>query len=123
MHVRMDGPVSDSFDLVIANGTVFTPGGLARTDVGVRDGTTVAIGDLGQAKAATRYDAKGLTVLPGVIDEQVHFREPGPVHKEDLESGTRGAVLGGVTTVFEMPNTDPPTTTAERLADKVNRAT
>ena len=118
----MGAPVNDSFDLVIANGTVFTAGGLARTDVGVRDGTTVAFGDLGQAKAAARFDAKGLTVLPGVIDEQVHFREPGPVHKEDLESGTRGAVLGGVTTVFEMPNTDPPTTTAERMADKVARA-
>jgi dihydroorotase len=89
----------------------------------VRDGVTVALGNLGAAKAAHRYDAKGLTVLPGVIDEQVHFREPGPIHKEDLESGTRGAVLGGVTAVFEMPNTDPPTTTAERLADKVNRAT
>ena len=114
--------MTDSFDLVIARGTIFTPGGLARTDIGVRNGTTVAIGDLAKAKTAARFDATGLTVLPGVIDEQVHFREPGPIHKEDLESGTRGAVLGGVTAVFEMPNTDPPTTTAERLIDKVQRA-
>ena len=67
-------------------------------------------------------DCRGLHVLPGVIDSHVHFREPGLTHKEDLESGSRGAVLGGVTAVFEMPNTDPLTTTAEALADKVRRA-
>ncbi|HXQ46210.1 MAG TPA: dihydroorotase, partial [Caulobacteraceae bacterium] len=67
-------------------------------------------------------DAAGLTVLPGVIDTQVHFREPGMEWKEDLETGSRGAVLGGVTAVFEMPNTDPTTTTAEALADKLARA-
>jgi len=115
--------MSDSLDLVIANGTVFTPGGPVKTDVGVRGGRTVAFGNLANARAAQVYDATGLTVLPGLIDEQVHFREPGPVHKEDLESGTRGAVLGGITTVFEMPNTDPATTTAPLLANKVARAT
>jgi dihydroorotase len=114
--------MSEPFDLVIANGSVFTPGGPVATDVGIRDGRVAAFGSLGSASSATRIDACGLTVLPGVIDEQVHFREPGPIHKEDLESGTRGAVLGGVTCVFEMPNTDPPTTTADRLADKVTRA-
>ena len=67
-------------------------------------------------------DAKGLHVLPGVIDTQVHFREPGLEHKEDLETGSRAAVMGGVTAVFEMPNTKPLTTTAEALADKVARA-
>ena len=114
---------SNSYDLVIHGGSVFTPGGLVNTDVGVRAGKIVTLGSLHSAKAAERYNATGLTVLPGVIDEQVHFREPGPVHKEDLESGTRGAVLGGVTTVFEMPNTDPSTTTAEALNDKIKRAT
>ncbi|HVP98328.1 MAG TPA: dihydroorotase, partial [Roseiarcus sp.] len=69
-----------------------------------------------------RIDCAGLHVLPGVIDSQVHFREPGLVHKEDLETGSRGAVLGGVTCVFEMPNTSPPTTSAEALADKLARA-
>ena len=111
-----------SYDLVIHGGSVFTPGGPAMLDVGVRGGRIVALGDLKSAAAAERYDATGLTVLPGVIDEQVHFREPGPVHKEDLESGTRGAVLGGVTTVFEMPNTDPATTNAGALNDKIKRA-
>ena len=114
---------NDKYDLVIHGGSVFTPGGPVDTDVGVRGGKIVALGSLHSAKAAERYNATGLTVLPGVIDEQVHFREPGPVHKEDLESGTRGAVLGGVTTVFEMPNTDPSTTTADALNDKIKRAT
>ena len=67
-------------------------------------------------------DAPGLHVLPGVIDSQVHFREPGLEHKEDLETGSRAAVAGGVTAVFEMPNTKPLTTSAETLADKVRRA-
>ena len=116
-------PTSSPYDLIIHGGSVFTPGGPVNVDVGVRSGKIVALGDLHSAKAAERYNATGLTVLPGVIDEQVHFREPGPVHKEDLESGTRGAVLGGVTTVFEMPNTDPATTTAEALNDKIKRAT
>ena len=65
-------------------------------------------------------DCRGLHVLPGVIDSHVHLREPGLTHKEDLESGSRGAVLGGVTAVFEMPNTEPTTTSAEALADKVD---
>jgi dihydroorotase len=85
-------------------------------------GKIAAVGDLGQASAGEVFDARGLTVLPGVIDSQVHFREPGLVHKEDLETGSRTAVLGGVTAVFEMPNTDPTTTTAEALADKLRRA-
>ena len=114
--------MSESFDLVIHGGTVFTPGGEVKADIGVRDGKTAAIGDLKAAKAAVRYDAGHLMVLPGVIDEQVHFREPGPTHKEDLESGTRGAVLGGVTAVFEMPNTDPPTTNEAAINDKLARA-
>lgn len=68
------------------------------------------------------YEAKGLHVLPGVIDTQVHFREPGNEHKEDLESGSRAAVLGGVTAVFEMPNTNPPTTSRQAMEDKLSRA-
>jgi dihydroorotase len=68
-------------------------------------------------------DCRGLHILPGVIDTQVHFREPGFTHKEDLETGSRAAVMGGVTGVFEMPNTNPLTTSAETLADKVRRGT
>ncbi|MFX4921995.1 hypothetical protein ABTC28_19970, partial [Acinetobacter baumannii] len=79
----------------------------AGRDIAVRDGRIVAIGDLRGAKAARVLDVRNLHVLPGVIDSQVHFREPGLEHKEDLETGSRAAVLGGVTAVFEMPNTKP----------------
>src|SRR5688500_16662710 len=68
--------VKETFDLILAGGTLLLPGGAVPADVGVRAGRTVAIGDLGAASAASRYDVKGLTVMPGVIDEQVHFREP-----------------------------------------------
>jgi dihydroorotase len=114
--------MSETFDLILKNGAVVTPWGITGTDVGVRGGKIAAIGALGSAKAASVRDVKGLHVLPGVIDSQVHFREPGPTHKEDLETGSRAAVLGGVTAVFEMPNTAPPTTTAEALNEKLNRA-
>ena len=110
------------FDLVLANGVVVNQDGEGARDIGVRDGRIAEIGALGGAAAGERIDCKGLHVLPGVIDSQVHFREPGLVHKEDLETGSRAAVLGGVTAVFEMPNTDPTTTTAEALADKLRRA-
>lgn len=110
------------FDLVVAGGTAVSARGSAVADVGVVDGRIAAIGALGAADAAERIDARGLHVLPGVIDSQVHFREPGAEHKEDLESGTRAAALGGVACVFEMPNTDPPTISAAALADKCARA-
>lgn len=111
-----------TYDLIIRGGTVVSQDGIAEADIGVRDGKTMAIGDLSQASADQEIVANGLHVLPGVIDSQVHFREPGADHKEDLESGSRGAVLGGVTAVFEMPNTNPNTTTPEALADKLDRA-
>jgi dihydroorotase len=106
-------------DVVLEGGTVVNHDGEGIRDVGVTGGRIVAIGDLSRASAGERIDCRGLHVLPGVVDSQVHFREPGLTHKEDLESGSRGAVLGGVTTVFEMPNTNPLTTTPETLADKV----
>ncbi|MEL6287762.1 MAG: dihydroorotase [Pseudomonadota bacterium] len=110
------------FDLIIHGGTLLTPAGTEPGDIGVRSGMIAAIGDLATIDAGERLDATGLHVLPGVIDSQVHFREPGMTHKEDLASGSRAAVLGGVTTVFEMPNTNPLTTTADALADKVRLA-
>lgn len=115
--------MSKRFDLVIRGGTCLTPAGQVRADIGVAGGRVTAIGALGAATAETVFEAKGLHVLPGVIDTQVHFREPGGEHKEDLESGTRAAVLGGVTAVFEMPNTSPPTVTAKDISDKIDRAT
>jgi dihydroorotase len=111
-----------TFDLVIRGGTIVNHAGEGLGDIGVRDGRIAAIGDLSAASAGEMFDATGLHVLPGVIDTQVHFREPGNEHKEDLETGTRAAALGGVTAVFEMPNTAPPTTSAEALNDKLNRA-
>ncbi|HEY8565669.1 MAG TPA: dihydroorotase [Beijerinckiaceae bacterium] len=113
--------MAQTFDLVLAGGTVVNHDGEGLRDVGIRDGRIAAIGDLSQASAGERVDCSGLHVLPGVIDSQVHFREPGLDHKEDLESGSRAAVMGGVTTVFEMPNTDPQTTTPEALEDKIRR--
>ncbi|MGF1544203.1 MAG: dihydroorotase [Parvularculaceae bacterium] len=110
------------FDLLHRGGTVVNHDGAGARDVGVRDGRIAAIGDLSRADAGETIDCAGLHVLPGVIDSQVHFREPGATHKEDLEAGSRAAVLGGVATVFEMPNTKPLTTTPEALEDKLSRA-
>jgi dihydroorotase len=118
---RATGSHEVPFDLVVQGGVLVTPGGLVHADVGVRGGVIAAIGELGSARTVEILDVGGAHVLPGVIDAQVHFREPGLTHKEDLATGTAAAVLGGVTAVLEMPNTDPPTTTAEALADKVAR--
>jgi dihydroorotase len=115
--------LAETFDLVLKGGTLVNHAGEGLADIGVRGGRIAAIGDIGEGMAGEIIDASGLHILPGVIDTQVHFREPGPTHKEDLESGSRSAVLGGVTAVFEMPNTKPATTSAEALADKVERAT
>lgn len=110
-----------SYDLIVKNGTVYLPGGPVSADIGVIGGRIANIGALG-GDAGEVIDCTGLHVLPGVIDSQVHFREPGLEHKEDLESGSRAAVMGGVTAVFEMPNTKPNTDTADRVADKLARA-
>ena len=113
--------MSEPFDLLIKNGTLATVSGSEQTNIAIKDGRFAAIGVDADADAAEVIDANGLTVLPGVIDTQVHFREPGNEHKEDLQSGSLAAVMGGVTAVFEMPNTKPPTTTIEAIADKVAR--
>ena len=110
----------ESYDLVLKGGNVVLPDATVVTDVYVRNGLIAAIG--GQGKAERTLDCTGLTILPGVIDTQVHFREPGATEYEDLETGSRAAVLGGVTGVFEMPNTKPTTSTPEAVADKLARA-
>jgi dihydroorotase len=112
--------MATSFDLVLKGATVVNHDGTGLRDIGVKQGRIAGIGSFD--KAAEVIDCEGLHILPGVIDSQVHFREPGLEHKEDLETGSRAAVMGGVTSVFEMPNTKPTTTSAERLADKVARA-
>ncbi|WP_027229833.1 dihydroorotase [Phyllobacterium sp. UNC302MFCol5.2] len=110
-----------TFDTIYRSGFVVNQDGVGLRDIGVSNGRIAAIGNLGHASAGELVDATGLHILPGVVDSQVHFREPGLEHKEDLESGSRSAVLGGVTAVFEMPNTKPLTTSAETLEDKIRR--
>lgn len=112
----------NTFDLIVRGGTIINHAGEGLGDIGVSGGRIAAIGDLARLSADRVVEAAGLHVLPGVIDTQVHFREPGNEQKENLESGTRAAALGGVTSVFEMPNTAPPTTSAEALAEKLARA-
>lgn len=114
--------MTTKYDLIIRGGTLVSHDGIGPGDIGVRNGRTAFIGDLSKAEAADSFDAAGLHILPGVIDTQVHFREPGGEHKEDLESGSRGAVLGGVTAVFEMPNTSPLTISEAAIGDKLQRA-
>ncbi len=111
-----------SFDLLIKGGTLVLPDGIRPGDVGVVAGRIAAIGALAEWPRKNVFQADGLHVLPGVIDSQVHFREPGSEHKEDLASGTAAAAMGGVTAIFEMPNTTPPTTTTAALDDKLRRA-
>src|SRR6266542_5843077 len=113
--------MNQRFDTILKSGTVVNQDGEGIRDIGISNGRIVEIGGLGQASAAETIDCKGLHILPGVMDTQVHFREPGLTHKEDLETGSLSAVMGGVTAVFEMPNTNPTTTSAEALADKVAR--
>lgn len=115
--------MATTYDFILTGGTVVNHDGEGRRDIGINGGRIAVIGDLGQASAAETVDCRGLHILPGVVDSQVHFREPGLEHKEDLETGSRAAVLGGVTAVFEMPNTNPLTTSEAALADKVQRAT
>lgn len=116
------------YDLLIQGGTCLLPhpsdNGLIeyKADIAIRDGRIEKIRDSIHEPALKTIHAQGLHILPGVIDSQVHFREPGLTHKEDLETGTRAAILGGVTSVFEMPNTNPSTTTQEAFAEKLHRA-
>ncbi|QCQ98304.1 dihydroorotase [Brevundimonas sp. SGAir0440] len=114
--------MTQTYDLIVRGGEVANHAGRGMADVGVIDGKIAFIGDLSQASAGEVFDATGLTVLPGVIDTQVHFREPGLEWKEDLETGSRAAALGGVVAVFEMPNTNPNTTDPDTMADKLARA-
>jgi dihydroorotase len=113
--------MNQRFDTILKSGTVVNQDGEGVRDIGIAGGCIAEIGNLGQASAAEVIDCKGLHILPGVIDTQVHFREPGLTHKEDLETGSRSAVMGGVTAVFEMPNTDPLTVTEATFTEKVKR--
>ena len=113
--------MSDNNSLIIKNGTCYIDGKLINTDITVSGGKIKSIGkaDLNNHKV---YDAENKIVLPGIIDTQVHFREPGSTDAEDLESGSRAAVLGGVTSLFEMPNTNPPTANLVEFEKKLKAA-
>ena len=100
--------MSENFNLIIKNGHCYIDGKLIKKDIGILGNKIKKIGKIDQNDNKV-YDATDKVVLPGIIDTQVHFREPGSTDAEDLESGSRAAVLGGVTSLFEMPNTNPPT--------------
>ncbi len=110
------------YDLIIRNGTCVLPWGEAATDIGVRDGRIAALGVDSRQEAAESLDATGLHVLPGLIDAHVHLRDPGDAAIESIPTGTRAALLGGIATVFDMPNTSPPVTDADRLGWKAQYA-
>lgn len=115
--------MAKTYDLILKGGTVVNHDGRAMRDIAIKDGRIADIGMFDATQAGEVIYCSGLHILPGVIDTQVHFREPGLDHKEDLETGSLGAVMGGVTGVFEMPNTNPQTVTKEAHEDKIARAT
>ena len=103
-------------DLIIKNGKCYIDGDLKEVSVGVKGGKIDKIGEILSDDAKETIDAKDLLVLPGCIDTQTHFREPGSTDTEDLHSGSRAAVAGGITAVFEMPNTNPPTSNIKAVS-------
>ena len=111
-----------TFDLILKNGQCFVDQQLKTVDIGISDGIIKSVGKIEKTLGDEVLDAKNLTILPGVIDTQVHFREPGSTDVEDLESGSKAAVLGGVTSVFEMPNTNPPTSSQTEFNKKISLA-
>ena len=108
-------------DLIIKNGSCYIDKDLKNQDIGIKDNKIVEIGKISN-KTSEVVDAAGLTVLPGCIDTQVHFREPGSTDAEDLHSGSRAAIVGGITSVFEMPNTNPPTSNKIEFRKKLGLA-
>lgn len=119
----------EKLDLIIRNGTVLIsdpkqPSSIKqeKVDIGVKNSKIVSIEKDLKAEANQVFDASNYHVLPGIIDSQVHFRDPGNPEKEDFASGTKGAIMGGVTAIFDMPNTKPNTSTKERYLEKLEVA-
>ena len=106
-------------DLIIKNGSSYIDGNLKKQDIGIKNGKISEIGAINAASSKEVFDAENLTVLPGCIDTQTHFREPGSTDTEDLHSGSRAAIVGGITSVFEMPNTNPPTSNKLEFQKKI----
>ena len=112
---------SSNYSLCLLNGQVMIDDQLVSTNIYVDKEKISLISDK-KIEASETIDCTNLTILPGVIDSQVHFREPGLEGKETLSSGMLAAVAGGVTSIFEMPNTNPLTITPETIEDKLSRA-
>jgi dihydroorotase len=110
--------MAEHYDLLIRQGTCVLPWAVETTTIGVRDGRITALGVSADATAEKVFEAAGLHVLPGLIDPHVHLRDPGAAAIETIPTGTKAAILGGVTAVFDMPNTTPSITDAGRLAWK-----
>ena len=113
--------MSENFSLIIKNGSCYIEGKLVKTDLGLFENKIKKIGKI-ELNSSKVFDATDKIVVPGIIDTQVHFREPGSTDSEDLESGSRAAVLGGVTSLFEMPNTNPPTSNIIEFEKKLHLA-
>jgi dihydroorotase len=113
--------MSENFSLIIKNGSCYINGKLIKTDIGLYKNKIKKIGEI-ELNSAKVYDATDKVILPGIIDTQTHFREPGSTDVENLESGSRAAVLGGVTSLFEMPNTNPPTSNLVEFDKKLHLA-
>ena len=109
-------------DLIIKNGSCFIEGKLQKMDIGVKNAKIIQIADNISEEANETFNAQNLVVLPGCMDTQVHFREPGSTDAEDLHTGSRAAVVGGITSVFEMPNTNPPTSNMKEFQRKLDLA-
>ena len=109
----------EEYDLILSGGNVVLPGlKTEQLDIGIIDSKIAELGDLSRKTYKEKLAINDLIVIPGAIDTQVHFREPGITHKEDIYHGTKGAVLGGTTSIFEMPNTKPPTINEMELQKK-----
>jgi dihydroorotase len=113
--------MSENFSLIIKNGSCYIDGKLVQTDIGLFGNKIKKIGRI-ELNSSKVFDATDKVVLPGIIDTQTHFREPGSTDVEDLESGSRAAVLGGITSLFEMPNTNPPTSNLTEFDKKLQLA-
>jgi dihydroorotase len=106
------------FDLIISGGVCVLPWGMEQTSIGVTGGRIAALGVGSDATAEATIDAGGLHVLPGLIDPHVHLRDPGDPAVESIPTGTKAAILGGLTAVFDMPNTSPSITDAAQVGWK-----
>ena len=108
----------DKYDIFIKNGYVVIGQTIEKLNIGIKNQKIMLLSTNTNYESKNIINAKNLTILPGVIDSQVHFREPGSEHKEDMNTGSMGAALGGVTSIYEMPNTYPPTATIDLLNNK-----